>query len=188
VALWPCEECRFDPSAFDVAALIDAIAVIATRYQAPLTRFLPADDPSFVLRTRPAPDVWSALEYVAHVRDAVAFYDERVARVVEEDNPQLTAPNDPQLAAPKSWDDLCVERRYNEEDPAEVLTALAHAATAAAARLAALSPEQWERTGIGIEGGERTVRVLAERLAHEGHHHLLDIGRSMRAARDAAKG
>lgn len=184
---WPCEECRYDPASFDEAALVGAVAAIATRYQAPLTRFLPADDQSYVLRTRPSPGVWSALEYVAHVRDAVGFYDERVRRVLAEDNPQLTAPDDPRLSAPKSWDDLCIERRYNEQDPATVLTALAESATAAAARFASLSPEQWQRTGLGIDGDERSVRLLAERLAHEGHHHLLDIGRSMRAARDAAK-
>ena len=177
---WPCEECRYDPSEIDTTALVDAVAAMAKRYQAPLTRFLPADDPDAVLRTRPAPAVWSALEYAAHLRDAIDFYDHRVRRVLEEDTPQLTAPS--------SWDDLCAERHYNDEDPAMVLAAVEQGATAASERLAALSPEQWLRTGIGIEGDERSVRLLAERLAHEGHHHLLDIGRSMRAARDAAKG
>ncbi|HVE93960.1 MAG TPA: DinB family protein [Acidimicrobiales bacterium] len=176
---WPCEECRFDPVSLDDEALIEAVAAIPKRYTAPLTRFLPADDPAVVLRTRPAAGVWSALEYVVHTRVAVEFYDERIRRVVEEDRPQLTAP--------ASWDELCDEGRYNDYDPADALEQLAAAASSAAGRLRALTPEQWHRTGIGIEGDTRTVRLLAERLVHDAHHHLLDVGRSMRAARDAAK-
>lgn len=176
---WPCEECRYDPSSLDDGALIEAVAAIPKRYTAPLTRFLPADDPAVVLRTRPAAGVWSALEYVVHVRVAVEFYDERIRRVVEEDNPQLTAP--------ASWDELCDSGRYNDEEPAAALEQLSAAAGAATARLRALTPEQWLRTGIGIDGDARSVRLLAERLAHDGHHHLLDVGRSMRAARDAAR-
>jgi len=38
--------------------------------------------------------------------------------------------------------------------------------------------------GIGSDGDERTVHELAGRLVHEGHHHLLDVGRSLRAVRE----
>lgn len=174
----PCAECRFDASPLDDAALTDAIGAIAKRYGPPLTRFLPNDDPTFVLRTRPAPDVWSALEYVAHVRDVVRFYAERIARVVAEDRPQLHTYG---FAA------ACDEQRYNEQDPAVVLDELGDAVALAESELRALAPEQWQRVGIGSEGDERTVRALAENLAHDAHHHLLDVGRSMRAAREAAR-
>ena len=43
-----------------------------------------------MLRTRPEPTVWSALEYAAHTRDAFTFYAERIERVLNEDRPQLT--------------------------------------------------------------------------------------------------
>jgi hypothetical protein len=32
--------------------------------------------------------VWSALEYAAHMRDVIAFYRDRINRVLREDRPQ----------------------------------------------------------------------------------------------------
>ncbi|HZN12731.1 MAG TPA: DinB family protein [Acidimicrobiales bacterium] len=164
-----CEECGYDWDADPID-----IAVFADRYAKPLTRFLPADDPDVVLRTRPEPTVWSALEYAAHVRDAFGFYGGRIGRALSEDRPQFS-PRDP--------DAVCEERRYNEEDPAATLVGLAAAANDLAALLADLDDAQWERVGVGIDGDERTVRVLARRAAHEGSHHLLDIGRVLRHVR-----
>ena len=48
---------------------------------------------------------------------------------------------------------------------------------------AALSPADWERTFVYHEEGERTLLWVAQHTVHEGEHHLLDIGRVLRAAR-----
>ncbi len=72
---------------------------------------------------------------------------------------------------------LADRRRYNDDDLEPVLTDLDGHATATADLLAALSDAQWRRVGIGSEGGERSILVLARRLAHDGHHHLLDLDR-----------
>ena len=146
------------------------------RFTAPLTRFLPNEDGSAILRRRPAPDVWSALEYAAHTRDALAFYVERIQRVLAEDRPTLTK---------VGWSTQAEARGWNDEAPADVAATLRTTTESLADLLDGLDADQWQRVGLSSEGtgDERTVRVLAERAVHEGHHHLLDIGRSLRAAR-----
>lgn len=126
-------------------------------------------------RTRPAPDVWSPLEYVAHTRDGVAWYRERIELVLSEDHPQLTA---------RDWDAVTAERDYRDRESLATAVDGWHAvASSLADRLAELTPEQWRRTGAGSGGGDRTVLVLAARAAHECVHHRMDIERIRQAGR-----
>jgi S-DNA-T family DNA segregation ATPase FtsK/SpoIIIE len=86
---------------------------------------------------------------------------------------------------PMGRDQRVVDDRYNEQDPPTVADQLTANAEAIAATCEALTDEQWLRTGIyGYpEPTERDMRWLARHTIHEGHHHLLDIGRSLRHAR-----
>ena len=164
-----------------VDELVAELRGFGAQFAAPLSRFLPDEgDGLSVLRARPAAHVWSALEYAAHARDALDFYVARIERVLAEDRPTLTA---------VGWSTQAEVRGWNDEAPPEVATTLAESAERLAALLEPLSPEQWSRVGLSSEGdgAERTVRILAERAAHEGHHHLLDVGRSLRSAREAAR-
>lgn len=164
-----CDECGFDWDGED-----SRLGSFGPRYEKPLTRFLPNEDPAVVLRTRPQPTVWSALEYTAHVRDAFDFYRDRINRALTEDRPQYV------LMDP---DALADARRYNDEDAAETAAGLIESERALVALLDGLDEAQWERVGIGVDGDERTVRLLARRAEHEGHHHMLDVGRVLRAVR-----
>jgi hypothetical protein len=150
------------------------------RYRAPLTRFLAGEDGEAILRQRPEPDVWSALEYAAHVRDAIRFNGYLARRTLTEDTPTLPAPN-PDKAA--------VDNNYNDEDPAEVMAGIEDRAS----KLAAIVDDtadaaSWERTAEwdGREG-EFTAIYFVRNAVHEGHHHLLDVGRVLRHVREAAK-
>jgi DinB family protein len=125
------------------------------------------DEPDLI-RVRPSPDTWCALEYTAHMRDVVDFYMDRIERVLRENRPILPAAD---------FDSMAETRRYRDEDVETVLGALDRRSTAAAVRLGRLEAEDWGRVGLGSEGGERTVLVLARRLAHDGHHHLMDLER-----------
>jgi hypothetical protein len=159
--------------------LVGTMRAFGRRYRAPLSRFLPDEgDGTAVLRRRPAPDVWSALEYAAHTRDALEFYVERIARVLVEDRPTLTA---------VGWSTQADVRGWNAEVPDAVAAGVAEVADRLATLLESLDEVQWQRVGLSSDGSgaERTVRALAERAVHEGHHHLLDVGRSLRAAREA---
>ena len=173
-----CDECGFDGDAMSNADLVAACRRFATRYRAPLTRFLPDEDGLALVRRRPAPEVWSALEYAAHTRDVFAFYRERIERVLAEDRPTFHA---------VGFGDRDEERTYNDEDPSATADGVTAEATAVAELLDGLDEEGWGRVGLASDGrgAERTVRVLAERVVHDAHHHLLDIGRSLRAAREA---
>ena len=76
------------------------------------------------VRQRPRPDVWSPLEYACHVRDVFRLFDQRLALMLAEDDPQFA-----------NWDqdDTAVADRYGEQDPAVVAGELAAAAEAIAA-------------------------------------------------------
>ena len=168
VSVFRCPECGFDNTTMDNAALVEVIANQARKFRAPLTRGLPGEDLQAVLRLRPSPDVWSALEYVNHYRDAVDWYGQRIELVLTQDRPQLEGRDF--TLAPELSD--------------EIMDEIDAATNRVAERLRSLTPEQWSRVGIGSsDGGERDIRNLASRLAHEGVHHLLDIGRRLRAAR-----
>ncbi len=62
-----CDECGFVYEDLAAAEIPAAIRSFAKRYLAPLSRFLPGEDGDAVVRQRPAPDTWSALEYAAVV-------------------------------------------------------------------------------------------------------------------------
>jgi hypothetical protein len=168
-----CSECGYDWDT-EPPRLVEQLRVFPDRYRTPLTRFLAGEDPERLVRTRPAPGVWSALEYAAHTRDALGFYAARVERVLAEHHPRLT---------PFDFDAASDERRYNELEVTHVVDELGTAADRLAARLEPLDAGEWQRTAVGSGGDETTIVVLVRRAVHEGHHHLLDIGRVLRRVR-----
>jgi hypothetical protein len=172
-----CTECGFVGDASSTSDLAHDARMLGLECAALLTESGAIDDVLAVLRTRPAPTRWSALEYGAHTRDALRWYAERIRKVLTEGQPQLV---------PCDFDAVCEKRRYNEEDPDAVACALEVAAEDVGALLAAVPENAWDRAGIGSDGGRRTVRELAERAVHEGFHHRLDITRSLEAALDTA--
>jgi hypothetical protein len=153
-----CAECAFDWECAPTALVEDL------RDGADLQ--IPVDDPR--IRVRPQPDVWSALEYTAHLRDVLRFYDDRIERTLTEVRPQLTA---------FGFHDACERLGYNAEPAAETLQQLHREGQALADRVNGLDATQWDRVAIGSGGDERSVLRLARSAAHEVRHHALDIRR-----------
>ena len=172
-----CEECGFAYTDVAEADAPAAVRAFARRFRAPLTRFLPGEDGDALVRQRPAPETWSALEYAAHVRDVFGNYDRWVRQTLAEDRPVLEGPGPDVLAA---------EGRYNELAPVEVADALAANAERLAATFESVPDDGWDRVGIRRDE-ERSVLFTARRAVHEGNHHLLDIGRGLRAVREQAR-
>lgn len=158
-----CEACGFDNTKLSEADLITLIDQQASTYPAALDGV-----PREQLEARPSPEVWSALEYAAHQRDVIAWYSDRIERALTEDRPHFTGY------------DFSVTPVLSDDDGDEI----AVLAEALSNRLASLTEDEWARVGIGSnDGGERDVRNLASRVAHEAVHHLLDIEASLRSAR-----
>jgi DinB superfamily len=169
----PCRECGFDPHAPTRDELVQTIRAFPRRYRAPFTRFLPGEDGAALLRKRPEPEVWSALEYGAHVADVFALFARRVDSIVSQDRPALEVID---------WDALVDGGAYDDVDPADVVDAVAATSEVLADLLDGLSGDEWER--VGTRAGEtRSVDDLARRAVHEGSHHLLDVGRALRTVR-----
>jgi hypothetical protein len=159
-----CAECLFVYSALDVGDVPPRLRDVAGRYPAGLREVLD-------VRRRPAPQVWSPLEYACHVRDVLRVQGERLTLALRVSEPEF---------APMGRDELVVTERYNAQDPEVVLADLATAADAFAARFAALGEVELARTGVypWPRREVRTLLWLGRHTVHEAEHHLLDIRRA----------
>ncbi len=158
-----CPECGFDARTVGRADVVPLIAASAGEWRQVLVQH-----PH--VRRRPSDGVWSPLEYGCHVRDVFRVFDERLHRMLTEDDPTYD-----------SWDQdaAAVADVYDEQDPDEVADELGATAHRLAARFAAVEGAQWDRTGSRSDGARFTVETLARYLVHEPVHHLYDVGRPL---------
>lgn len=155
-----CAECGFDPRAVDVTALPDLIRENVRAWDGVL------ESPDAAVR--PAPHIWSPLEYGCHVRDVHVLFAERARLMLEQDDPQFA-----------NWDQdaTAVEEDYGSQDPLAVAVEMVEGAADAAAVFAGVSGDQWDRVGRRSNGSVFTVRTLGVYYLHDVVHHLRDIGR-----------
>lgn len=160
-----CAECGFEAAVIVPESAAETVRGLGGSYRNKLIH--PAIDDS-ILRHRQEPTTWSALEYAAHVRDVIALWGWALHRTLTEDQPQLPRP-DPGLP-----DRAAAETSYNDQDPVTVVAELAANAERMAKKVATIASDQWQRSAIF---GELYVTSLdiVRKVAHEGHHHLLDI-------------
>jgi hypothetical protein len=168
-----CEECGFDPADLRPPDTVVAIRSFGRRYRAPLTRGLAGEDLDAIVRTSPGPGVWSALEYAAHVSQLFDVFDGRVRAALAG-----AAPDEPVV----DW-----EARVAAAAPAldreATAEAVDDAADSLATTLSELNAHEWKLPTLTGRGREVPVEELAVIAVHEGSHHLLDVGRVLRAAR-----
>ena len=171
-----CEECGYEYASEDEASIPERLRTLGRRYGAPLSRFLPGEDGPALLRAHPIEGSWSALEYACHVRDVLEVQLGRVELALAEDRPTLE---------PMRREERVVELAYNEQDPGEVALTITANGDALAGAFDGLTPEQWERLVVYSypAPSERSLRWVGQHTVHELHHHLLDVGRTMRVAR-----
>jgi hypothetical protein len=115
---------------------------------------------------RPAPQVWSPLEYGCHVRDVLRLYDQRLHLMLRQDDPLF--PN---------WDQdaSAVAEGYAYQDPMTVARDLAEAGGQIADSFDAVSGDEWHRTGARSDGVRFTVETFARYFMHDPIHHLYDV-------------
>ena len=136
-----CPECGFDAGAVPLEAIPGAVRENAAAWAPVLAR------PD--VRVRPAPGVWSALEYGCHVRDTCRVFAERLQLMLNESDP---------LFANWNQDETAVAERYAEQDPQAVAAGLAGNAHAIADAFARVEPDEWSRIGpaqrrVGVHRG-----------------------------------
>jgi hypothetical protein len=168
-----CTECGFDPGDLRRRDMPLAVRAFGRRYRAPLTRGLPGEDLEAVVRRAPGPGVWSALEYGGHVVDIFRVFDGRVRAALEGREPdELVVDWEGRVAAASP-----------SLDRARVADDLAEAADTLATTLGEVDDAEWGLPGRNGRGNPATVADLGTIAVHEGSHHLLDVGRVLRAAR-----
>lgn len=153
-----CRQCGFEPG-FDVETVGWRIRMSLPVWQEVLAR------PR--LSQQPGGNTWSTLEYAAHVSELHQVFRERLALMLDQDDPEFP-----------DWDQdaAAIEQEYNRQDPAEVARQLRAEGEKTAAAWDAVQGEQWERTGRRGDGKVFTVRSLAEYFAHDlMHHRVYDV-------------
>lgn len=138
---------------------------------------LPKDEPDDVLRRRPQPDVWSALEYAAHTRDALAVNGWAMDRTLTEDHPVF------------EWPDHEIRNTtaegYAALDPTTVLAELGENAERIASKADRTDAGDWRRPATlpAADGGEVDALWFLHHAVHEGSHHLRDVQRVLEQVR-----
>lgn len=118
------------------------------------------------VEARPSPDVWSPLEYGAHVRDVYAMTSERLDLLLTREAPVFA-----------NWDQDEAARtgRYAEQDPEQVADELETAAERLVSEIAQIEPGAWGRRGTRSNGSEFSVETLLQYVLHDVVHHLWDV-------------
>jgi hypothetical protein len=124
------------------------------------------DDPDVAVR--PAPHIWSALEYACHVRDVHRIFGERLRMMLAVDDPLF-----------ENWDQdvAAVEGAYGDQSAPAVADELTALAEAVATTYASVDGAQWDRPGRRSNGSEFTIETIARYHLHDIEHHLHDVSR-----------
>lgn len=112
---------------------------------------------------RDGPEGWTVAEILGHVHDFSVIFYERAVRILNEDNPVLTAYAHEQMAR---------DRRYNEQDIQAVYAEMVMSFERLAAFYEAVLDDQWDRAGMHAEAGHFT---LTKSMLQAGTHSALHI-------------
>jgi hypothetical protein len=154
----PCPECGFEASELhreDIGTrLLRAAKDLCSTLEQP-----GAHD-------RPAPTVWSPLEYACHARDVCRVFDDRLVQMLVADGPALA-----------NWDQdaAAVAGGYAAQDAVSVSEELWDDAQPLAARYNGLEESQWDRTATRSDGAQFTVVSIGQYLVHDLAHHVWDV-------------
>jgi hypothetical protein len=173
---WVCPECGLDYGTLHPPFAINAIKSFPRRYAEALAPGSSTDDNDAVIRTRPEPDVWSALEYTAHVADLMHEFAGVVQRMYDEDKPTIPF-TDP--------DEQAVSAKYNEQPEADVLARMKSGADELVAQAERVDADGWKRTAT-FPWGERDLLTMVQNAVHEGVHHLRDIANVLAKVRSSS--
>lgn len=157
----PCAECGFDPDSVEQWHLADLYREGGERFAAAVER----ED----AEERPAPQVWSVIEYGRHVADVLEVMRERLELILAEGGTGT--------AEFESWDGdaAALEEEYWRANGHATALLLRERAEAAAEAWSGVVGCQWDWAGVRDDGTGFTPWTLGLYLAHELVHHLHDV-------------
>ena len=122
---------------------------------------------------RPAEGEWSAVETVGHLIDAEERAVARIAQVIEHDDPEL---------AGYDADALVRELDYQSQLLQTVVDRLLALRAERIAALSALTPAQWQRTGIIMGRGATPLTAITVHMCWHDTNHLAQIAEALAVA------
>jgi MOSC domain-containing protein YiiM len=158
-----CGQCGFDAAAYARDDLLGTLRALAPIWRTATEGIDPA-----ILAARPAPGVWSAMEYAAHSRDVTAAMGFLLHIALTEDAPALD-PFPPDPPAPE----VAASMR-------ETIAQLDKNVARLNGRATKMSDDDWRRT---VTAGDQTADAtwIVAHAVHDATHHLRDIGRGLHA-------
>lgn len=162
-----CDECGFDYEAGELRAVVTTVVRQAAECSMALTKAAAGPDPD-VVRLRPEPEVWSAIEYACHVRDVLQVQRLRIAQCLAEDRP---------VYAPMDRAGRVKEGKYELQDPLKVAAELVRLAREFGSAARDLTPSQLAKLGLYNYPvrAPRPLNWVIRHTAHEIQHHRQDI-------------
>jgi len=162
-----CDECGFDYGASELDAVVTTLVRQAAEAGMTLTQAAAGPEPE-VIRLRPEPEVWSAIEYACHIRDVLEVQRRRIAQALVEQRP---------VFAPMDRTGRVSHEKYEQQDPIVVAAAVVRFAREFGAAAMALTPAQRQIRGLYNYPVRmpRTLDWVIRHTAHEIQHHRHDI-------------
>ena len=172
-----CPACEAPPLSFremlpiwylDPASPAELLAGIEAGRQQVLAAVAGRSDES--LAAQPAPGEWSARQTLEHLLFAEGLFAERIGRLLDEDEPNLSARA--VWAETPASDEGTVA---TESSASELAAQIAELRSATLARLRALPAEAWERAGSHPEWGRVTVTTQASYFGRHTASHMAQL-------------
>ena len=123
---------------------------------------------------RPAEGEWSTVEVIGHLIDAEERALARIAAVLQEENPELPG---------YDQNGLVRERGYQQQALPAVVERLLALRAERLDVLAALTEEQWLRTGVSAGKGVTPLTAITCHMCWHDTNHLAQIANNLAAAR-----
>jgi hypothetical protein len=163
-----CDECGFDGSLIDMGEAAAALHSLGNRWA---SAFAYSEE---LLRRRPAPNTWCAVEYAQHTVFAIGAIEWAGHEFVEGRSPDWT--QEPRDLAGEFEHDLHDCDRF---DVASTLDALQSASTSMADFAANLTPAEQDRRADYGRGLILNTAAVVRHALHDAEHHLLDTRRGI---------
>lgn len=162
-----CQECGFNYDTGDLQGTVTTLIRQSAESSMALTKAAAGPDVN-VVRLRPEPEVWSAIEYACHLRDVLETQRARIAQCLAEDRP---------VYAPMDRTGRLKALKYEQQDPMVVAADLMKNAKDFGAAARVLRPVELGKLGLYNYPvrAPRPLGWLIRHTAHEIQHHRQDI-------------